>query len=103
MEAINYTWLSSSNTKMQALTANGELGYLGPQWRRDIAFAGNDVPLQVPPPPLPPAHFQILNALPAVMKTLPGGGLLMPIARPGLLLEGLQFLSAIRLSGDKTL
>lgn len=29
-----------------ALTANGELGYLGPQWRRDIAFAGNDVPLQ---------------------------------------------------------
>jgi len=29
------------------LTSSGELSYLGPQWRRDIAFAGNNVPLQV--------------------------------------------------------
>ena len=26
--------------------ASGELSYLGPQWRRDIAFAGNNVPMQ---------------------------------------------------------
>lgn len=31
---------------LQALTAEGELSYLGPQWRRTIAFAGTDVPLQ---------------------------------------------------------
>ena len=29
------------------LTSSGELSYLGPQWRRDIAFAGNNVPMQV--------------------------------------------------------
>ncbi|KAL4860214.1 ABC transporter I family member 19 [Chlorella vulgaris] len=28
------------------LVASGELSYLGPQWRRDIAFAGNNVPMQ---------------------------------------------------------
>lgn len=28
------------------LTSTGELSYLGPQWKRDIAFAGTDVPLQ---------------------------------------------------------
>jgi CCR4-NOT complex subunit CAF16 len=28
------------------LTASGDLSYLGPQWRRDIAFAGNNVALQ---------------------------------------------------------
>jgi CCR4-NOT complex subunit CAF16 len=28
------------------LTASGQLSYLGPQWRRDIAFAGYDVPMQ---------------------------------------------------------
>lgn len=27
--------------------ASGDLSYLGPQWRRDIAFAGNNVPMQV--------------------------------------------------------
>jgi CCR4-NOT complex subunit CAF16 len=26
--------------------ASGDLSYLGPQWRRDIAFAGNNVPMQ---------------------------------------------------------
>ena len=34
-----------------ALTSSGELSYLGQQWRRDIAFAGYNVPIQVPPPP----------------------------------------------------
>lgn len=29
-----------------ALASSGELSYLGPQWKRDIAFAGTDVPLQ---------------------------------------------------------
>lgn len=29
------------------LVSSGDLSYLGPQWRRDIAFAGNDVPMQV--------------------------------------------------------
>jgi CCR4-NOT complex subunit CAF16 len=29
-----------------ALTSQGTLSYLGPQWRRDIAFAGSDVPMQ---------------------------------------------------------
>lgn len=29
------------------LASSGELSYLGPQWRRDIAFAGNNVPMQV--------------------------------------------------------
>lgn len=28
------------------LVASGDLSYLGPQWRRDIAFAGNDIPMQ---------------------------------------------------------
>jgi CCR4-NOT complex subunit CAF16 len=28
------------------LVSSGELSYLGPQWRRDIAFAGNDIPMQ---------------------------------------------------------
>ncbi|KAG7667978.1 putative ABC transporter I family member 21 [Nannochloris sp. 'desiccata'] len=28
------------------LVSSGELSYLGPQWRRDIAFAGNDIALQ---------------------------------------------------------
>ncbi|EFN51694.1 hypothetical protein CHLNCDRAFT_139944 [Chlorella variabilis] len=28
------------------LVASGDLSYLGPQWRRDIAFAGNNVPMQ---------------------------------------------------------
>lgn len=27
--------------------SSGALSYLGPQWRRDIAFAGNNVPMQV--------------------------------------------------------
>ena len=30
-----------------ALTSSGELSYLGQQWRRDIAFAGYNVPIQV--------------------------------------------------------
>lgn len=30
-----------------ALASSGALSYLGPQWRRDIAFAGNNVPMQV--------------------------------------------------------
>ena len=29
-----------------ALSATGTLGYLGPQWRRDIACAGSNVPMQ---------------------------------------------------------
>ena len=28
------------------LVASGDLSYLGPQWRRDIAFAGSDVSMQ---------------------------------------------------------
>ncbi len=28
------------------LVSSGELSYLGPQWRRDIAFAGNDIAMQ---------------------------------------------------------
>ena len=28
------------------LTSSGDLGYLGPQWRRDIAYAGSNVPMQ---------------------------------------------------------
>lgn len=28
------------------LSSSGDLSYLGPQWRRDIAFAANDVPMQ---------------------------------------------------------
>lgn len=31
-----------------ALTSSGDLSYLGQQWRRDVAFAGYNVPLQVP-------------------------------------------------------
>ena len=30
-----------------ALTASGELSYLGGNWDRDIAFAGYSIPLQV--------------------------------------------------------
>jgi len=30
-----------------ALTSSGDLSYLGQQWRRDIAFAGYNVPMQV--------------------------------------------------------
>jgi CCR4-NOT complex subunit CAF16 len=30
-----------------ALTSGGDLSYLGQQWRRDIAFAGYNVPIQV--------------------------------------------------------
>ena len=40
-----------------ALTSSGELSYLGQQWRRDIAFAGYNVPIQVPTP-LPPSHCE---------------------------------------------
>ena len=29
-----------------SLVSSGQLSYLGPQWRRDIAFAANDVPMQ---------------------------------------------------------
>ena len=29
------------------LTSSGQLSYLGQQWRRDIAFAGSNVPIQV--------------------------------------------------------
>ena len=29
------------------LTSSGQLSYLGQQWRRDIAFAGYNVPIQV--------------------------------------------------------
>ena len=32
-----------------ALTASGTLGYLGPQWRRDVASAGSNVPMQAGP------------------------------------------------------
>ncbi len=28
------------------LAASGDLSYLGAQWRRDVAFAGYDVPIQ---------------------------------------------------------
>lgn len=31
---------------IQQLTSSGELAYLGSSWRRDVAFAGYDVPLQ---------------------------------------------------------
>ena len=31
----------------QALTSSGDLSYLGAQWRRDVAFAGYGIPLQV--------------------------------------------------------
>ena len=34
------------------LSASGQLSYLGGNWERDIAFAGNSIPLQVPPPSL---------------------------------------------------
>ena len=33
------------------LTSSGDLSYLGQQWRRDVAFAGYNVPIQVPLPP----------------------------------------------------
>jgi CCR4-NOT complex subunit CAF16 len=29
-----------------SLTSSGALSYLGPQWRRDVAFAGSNVPMQ---------------------------------------------------------
>ncbi len=29
------------------LVSSGDLSYLGPQWRRDVAFAGSDIPMQV--------------------------------------------------------
>ncbi len=32
------------------LTSSGDLSYLGQQWRRDVAFAGYNVPIQVPAP-----------------------------------------------------
>ena len=28
------------------LTSSGELAYIGGTWQRDVAFAGNEVPLQ---------------------------------------------------------
>lgn len=31
------------------LTSSGDLSYLGQQWRRDVAFAGYNMPLQVTP------------------------------------------------------
>ena len=31
----------------QQLTSSGDLSYLGAQWRRDVAFAGYDIALQV--------------------------------------------------------
>ena len=33
----------------QKLTSSGDLSYLGAQWRRDVAFAGYGIPLQVMP------------------------------------------------------
>lgn len=30
-----------------ALTGSGDLSYLGGEWRRDVAFAGFDVPIQM--------------------------------------------------------
>jgi len=36
------------------LAASGDLSYLGAQWRRDVAFAGYDVPIQARPGPLVP-------------------------------------------------
>jgi hypothetical protein len=30
-----------------SLTSSGDLSYLGQQWRRDVAFAGYNIPLQV--------------------------------------------------------
>ncbi len=33
------------------LTSSGDLSYLGQQWRRDVAFAGYNVPIQVPSQP----------------------------------------------------
>ena len=32
---------------LQSLTSSGDLSYLGAQWRRDVAFAGYGIPLQV--------------------------------------------------------
>ena len=31
----------------QQLTSSGDLSYLGAQWRRDVAFAGYNIALQV--------------------------------------------------------
>ena len=39
------------------LTSSGQLSYLGQQWRRDIAFAGYNVPIQV--------HFVSLEGEPS--------------------------------------
>jgi hypothetical protein len=34
---------------LQDLTCSGQLSYLGTSWRKDVAFAGYGVPLQVSP------------------------------------------------------
>jgi hypothetical protein len=33
--------------RLQHLTCSGQLSYLGTSWRKDVAFAGYGVPLQV--------------------------------------------------------
>lgn len=40
---------------LQALTCSGQLSYLGTSWRKDVAFAGYGVALQVRPSPTSPS------------------------------------------------
>lgn len=51
--------------------SSGDLSYLGPQWRRDIAFAGNNVPMQVGAqarqPPAQRAGHAVPNNVPACL------------------------------------
>lgn len=39
--------LALLSSAAQQLTCSGQLGYLGTSWRKDVAFAGYGVPLQV--------------------------------------------------------
>lgn len=41
------------------LVTSGQLGYLGNQWRRNVACAGSDLALQVCPPPTPHPRTQL--------------------------------------------
>lgn len=41
-----YAHLSSEMPNLQKLASTGELAYLGHQWRRSIACAGGDLPMQ---------------------------------------------------------
>ena len=54
------------------LTSSGDLSYLGQQWRRDVAFAGYNVPIQVPSQP---ASQPARTERGSLVSTLPRYGL----------------------------